>query len=136
MKFSKNMFHKGVMTVNNNKFFAGLVMLILNIGSKYITIEFSPSQEAYLKNNIGRQFLIFAILWMGSRDIYISLIMTAVFIVLADYLFNETSRFCLLPSKFKNLNKELTNTIDKNNDGNISKKEMKDALNILKKHID
>ena len=136
MKFGKNDFHKGIMTLNNNKFFAGLIMLILNIGSKYITIEFSPSQEAYLKNNIGRQFLIFAILWMGSRDIYISLIMTAVFIILADYLFNETSNFCILPSKFTKLNKELTNTIDKNNDGNISKKEIRDALNILKKHID
>ena len=55
--------------LNNSKFFAGLVMIMLNIGSKYITIELSKSQEQYLKNNIGRQLLIFAISWMGSRDI-------------------------------------------------------------------
>ena len=46
---------------------------MLNIGSKYITIELSKSQEQYLKNKIGRQILIFAISWMGSRDILIAL---------------------------------------------------------------
>ena len=50
--------------LNNSKFFAGLVMIMLNIGSKYITIELSKSQEAYLKNSVGRQILIFAISWI------------------------------------------------------------------------
>ena len=75
--------------LNNSKFFAGLVMIMLNIGSKYITIELSKSQEQYLKNKIGRQILIFAISWMGSRDILIALALTAIFTVLTDHLFNE-----------------------------------------------
>ena len=62
--------------LNNSKFFAGLVMIMLNIGSKYITIELSKSQEEYLRNSIGRQMLIFAISWMGSRDILIALALT------------------------------------------------------------
>ena len=53
--------------LNNSKFFAGLVMIMLNIGSKYITIELSKSQEAYLKNSVGRQILIFAISWMENK---------------------------------------------------------------------
>ena len=85
-----------IAALNNNKFFAGIVMIILNLGSKFITIKFSPSQEAYLKNSVGRQILIFAIAWIGTRDIYISLGLTAVFIILADHLFNEDSRFCIL----------------------------------------
>ena len=68
--------------LNNSKFFAGLVMIMLNIGSKYITIELSKSQEAYLKNSVGRQILIFAISWMGSRDILIALALTAIFLSL------------------------------------------------------
>ena len=31
--------------LNNSKFFAGLVMILLNIGSKYITIKISKSQK-------------------------------------------------------------------------------------------
>ena len=82
--------------LNNSKFFAGLVMIMLNIGSKYITIELSKSQEAYLKNSVGRQILIFAISWMGSRDILIALALTAIFTVLTDHLFNEESPMCCL----------------------------------------
>ena len=59
--------------LNNSKFFAGLVMILLNIGSKYITIKISKSQEAYLRNNVARQILIFAIVWMGTKDILIAL---------------------------------------------------------------
>ena len=67
--------------LNNSKFFAGLVMIMLNIGSKYVTIELSKNQEQYLKNNIGRQILVFAISWMGSRDILVALALTAIFTV-------------------------------------------------------
>ncbi len=116
-------------SLNNSKFFAGIVMIMLNIGSKYITIELSKSQEAYLKYSLGRQLLIFSIAWMGTRDIILSLILTAVFIVLADYLFNEDSTFCILPNKFK----ELKNIVDKNGDGVISEKEVNDALKVLDK---
>ena len=80
--------HKGVLSLNSNKFFAGLIMLILNLGSKFITVKFSPSQEAYLRNSVGRQLLIFAIAFIGTKDIYYSLAITAIFVVLADYLFN------------------------------------------------
>ena len=81
--------------LNNSKFFAGVVMIMLNIGSKYVTVELSKSQEEYLKNNIGRQLLIFAISWMGSRDILIALALTAIFTILTDHLFNEESSMCI-----------------------------------------
>ena len=117
-------------TLNNNKFFAGIIMLILNIGSKFITIKFSPSQEAYLKNSVGRQLLIFAIAWIGTKDIYISLGLTAVFVILADYLFNEDSKFCILPQSFKDLKK----SIDLDGDGNISEEELQKAIKTLQNH--
>ena len=117
MKFDifKN-FNDMISSLNNNKFFAGIIMLILNLGSKFITIEFSDSQQAYLRNTVGRQLLIFAIAWIGTKDIYTSLIITAVFVVLADYLFNENSKLCVLPKSFKDLKK----SIDLNNDNIIS----------------
>ena len=119
-----------IAALNNNKFFAGIVMIILNLGSKFITIKFSPSQEAYLKNSVGRQILIFAIAWIGTRDIYISLGLTAVFIILADHLFNEDSRFCILPDSFKQLKKQ----IDLNGDGIISEDEVGKAIKTLQDH--
>ena len=115
--------------LNSSKFFAGIVMILLNIGSKYITIELSKSQEAYLRNSLGRQMLIFAISWMGSRDILIALALTAIFNVLANHLFNEKSRFCIIPARYRNYE----DILDLDNDGKVSEKEIKKAKEVLKK---
>jgi len=120
--------HKNVTSLNNSKYLAGLCMIILNIGSKYISIELSKSQEDYIKNTIGRQLLIFSIAWMGTKDIYISLVLTAVFMVLTQYLFNEKSSLCILPKHIKDLYLE----IDTNHDNRISEEELNNAINIIK----
>jgi hypothetical protein len=107
--------------LNDNKFFAGIIMLIMNIGSKYISIELSKTQENYIKYSLGRQILVFAILWVGTRDVFTSLVLTAIFILLADYLFNENSKFCLIPNKYKELEERP-----------ITSKDVNDAINTLK----
>jgi hypothetical protein len=117
------------MFLNNSKFFAGVVMILLNIGSKFIAIQFSRSTEEYLKLNITKQILVFAMAWMGTRDIYTALILTAVFTVLSDHLFNEESPYCVVPKKYR----ILTKIIDINNDGSVSEQEINNAISILEK---
>ena len=114
-------------TLNDNKFFAGIIMLIMNIGSKYISIELSKTQENYIKYSLGRQILIFAILWMGTRDIVTALILTIAFILFADYLFNEHSQYCIIPEKYKELNILLDTE-----ENRVTQKEVNDAIKILK----
>ena len=121
--------HKRIMSLNSSKFFAGVIMILLNIGSKYITIELSKNQEQYLKHYVGRVLLLFAVSWMGTHDIYSSLILTGSFIVMTEYLFNEESTFCILPSYLKRFN----HVLDKNNDAVISEKEIDHAIKVLEK---
>ena len=115
--------------INNSKIFAGIIMIMLNIGSKYITIKLSKSQEEYFKNSIARQLLIFSIVWMGTRDVILSLFLTATFIVLTDHLFNEESNFCVIPASLKNH----AHILDTNNDGYVSKEEVESAMKIVEK---
>ena len=115
--------------LNNSKFFAGLVMIMLNIGSKYVTVELSKSQEQYLKNNIGRQILIFAISWMGSRDILTALALTAIFTILTDHLFNEESALCIIPRKYR----RYEHLLDLDKDNVVTEEEIKKAQEILEK---
>ena len=119
----------GLHTLNNSRFFAGLVMIMLNIGSKYITIELSKSQEQYLRNSVARQLLIFSISWMGSRDIITALALTAIFNVLTEHLFNEKSSYCVVPEKWRNF----ADVIDTNKDGEISQDELNKAISLLEK---
>jgi hypothetical protein len=114
-------------TLNDNKFFAGIIMLIMNVGSKYISIELSKTQENYIKYSLGRQILIFAVLWMGTRDIVTALILTIAFILFADYLFNEHSQYCIIPEKYKELNIVLDTE-----ENRVTQKEVNDAIKILK----
>ena len=122
-------FFSSLHSLNNSRFFAGLVMIMLNIGSKYVTIELSKSQEQYLRNSIARQMLIFAISWMGSRDIITALALTAVFNVLTEHLFNEKSNYCVVPKKWRNF----ADIIDTNKDGEISQDELNKAMSVLEK---
>lgn len=88
-------------TINGSKLFAGLMMIFLNIGSKFITIDLSVTQKEYLTNSILRQVLIFAIAFIGTRDLIISLILTATFVVLVDGLLNENSPIGILPKSIR-----------------------------------
>jgi len=114
-------------SLNSSKFFAGIIMIILNIGSKYITIKLSKSQEQYLRNSVARQLLIFAIVWTGSRDLVTSLAITAIFIVMTDHLFNEDSAYCIIPKKMRQYEKVL----DLDEDGTVTPEEVRQAFQVL-----
>jgi hypothetical protein len=115
--------------LNTSKLFAGLVMIMLNIGSKYIVIKLSKSQEAYLRNTVARQLLIFSIIWMGTRDVIISIGMTAAFVILTDHLFNEQSAYCVIPGHLR----KYEELLDNDGDGHITPDEVENAMRVLEK---
>ncbi len=115
--------------LNDSKFFMGIIMIMMNIASKHINIELSKSQQQYFKNNVARQLLIFAIAWTATKDIFIALVITAVFHVLATHLLNEDSQYCIIPHSWRNFEKIL----DENDDGVVTEEEIKKAKEILEK---
>lgn len=119
--------NKYLHNINESKILAALAMLLLNIGSKYIELKISDSQAEYMRNEIGREILIFAMVFVGTKDIILSIIVTAAFIVLANTVFHEESKYCILPEKYKKIKK----LIDKNNDNIISDDEVNKAYEIL-----
>ena len=90
-----------IQLLNGSKVFAGVMIILLNLSTRFVNFKLSKTTEAYLKNTFSTQLLVFAIACMGSRDIYIALIVTAGFILLTEYLFNEDSEFCVFTEEFK-----------------------------------
>lgn len=82
----------------NSKFFLGLTMILFNFGSKYVVADFSKSHEAFLRSTIVRRLSIFAMFFVATKDLQLSLMMTAAFVVLALGLFNDKSSMSVLPS--------------------------------------
>ena len=129
-KIKKMKVFTSIDSVNGSRFFAGLIMIMMNIGSKYVNLKLSKNQEEFLRGAIARQILIFSIIWMGTRDIITSLILTAVFVILTDHLFNEESRFCVVSKVVK----KYKNVLDTDGDNVVSEKELEAAMKIVEKH--
>lgn len=79
--------------VEASPFFAGIMMLLLNVGSRFITHEYSDSDEEYRQNILLRRLAIFAACFIGTRSIVVSIILTAAFVVLSAGLFRGKSDY-------------------------------------------
>lgn len=78
-------------SLNTNLFFIGIMLMVLNIGSRYIVHEFSDNDEEYRQNILLRRVAIFAACFVGTRDLFVSLILTAAFVVLSTGLYHTKS---------------------------------------------
>jgi len=123
--------HGHIQSINNSKIFAGLMIITLNIVSKFVNFKLSKSLESYLKFTFSRQILVFVIAWMGTRDIYIALIIMGIFIVFTEYLFHEESQFCILSDEFKNYHVSLLD--GEGNPDNITQEDIKKAKDVLER---
>jgi len=123
--------HGHVMYLNNSKFFAGVIMILLNVGSKFISVNFSKSTEEYLKFSLSKQILVFSMAWMATRDIYTALVLTAVFVILSEHLFNEDSYFCIVPKSVRIVHK--LKAAGHPNNNLVTEDELNTAIQILEK---
>jgi hypothetical protein len=122
--------NNAISSLNSSTFFAGLMMICLNIGSRYIQLNLDESTESYIKYALTKEILVFTISWMATRNIYSALVLTAVFVVLADFALNEKSRYCILPKNFiksRKLGEYTNNKV-------ITEKEFNDAMDIVEKY--
>ena len=83
-------------SLNSSKILIGIAMIVFNIGSKFLIIDMSKSQQQFFKNIIIRRLTLFCIFFVATRDIGISLILTATFIIIAFNVFNEDSKYSVL----------------------------------------
>ena len=111
---------KNITKLNKSKLLSGVTLLLLNIGSKYLILDISKGSQSLLKLKIIRRLTLFSIFFIATRNIVVSLILTAVFIVFSSGLFNDKSKFCILPKKLKEVE--------------IEPKEYQKALEVVEKY--
>ena len=80
---------------NNNPYFIGLMMLLLNLGGRFISLEITKKQEQVLQLPWVRRLLIFTVLFIGTRNLWVAFWMTLIVVLCLGYLFNENSAMCL-----------------------------------------
>lgn len=85
--------HHAVGFLNTNTVFAGIMLLLLNVGSRFIVDELSHDDKQYSQNLILRRLSIFAVCFIGTKDMVTSIILTAAFVVLSAGLFRGKGPF-------------------------------------------
>ena len=95
--------NKYFLSLNENKIFIGISMLLLNLGSRFLIEELSESQEDLFNNKVFRRIILFCVIFIATKDIQTSFLLTAAFIVFVQGLFNENSKYCIMrKSNFAN----------------------------------
>lgn len=80
---------------NNNPYFIGIMMLILNLGGRFISLEVTKKQEQFLQLPWVRRILIFTVLFVATRNLWVAFWATVIVVLFLGYLFNENSSLCL-----------------------------------------
>jgi hypothetical protein len=116
--------------LNNSKYFLAFLIIFLNLGSKFINLNINDYHKRILHDTVGRELMIFAICFVGTRDIITALVMSSVFIIMNEFMFNEKSSMCIIPKQYRNA---VQSALDTNKDDIIDEHEIKEAIQILNK---
>jgi hypothetical protein len=111
--------------LSNSKIFIGLIVVFVNLGSKYIPIDMPTNiDKIFTKYFILRVIVLYSIFFMTTRDIKISLLLLLLFLIFIKYIVNEDSNFCLI-----NINSN-----NNSNSNKITDLEYENAKNIIKSY--
>lgn len=85
-------------SINTNPYFIGVMMLLLNLGGRFLSLEITKEQEKVLSKPAVRRFFLFAVLFVATRNMVVALGLTVIVVLVLGYLFNENSDLCLWKS--------------------------------------
>ena len=113
-----NSIKKSTECINENKYFIGIAMILLNIGARFIIDELDDDLRKMISNKFIRRLFIFCSFFMATRDLFTAVILTIIFIILINEVFG----------------KELNNMDKKDEKGGASfnKNEIEKTINQLK----
>ena len=93
-----------LLNLSNNKIFSGCILLLTNIGGRYLAIDFPKNIDAIFNQFfILRCLVLFSVFFMATRDIKTSLLLTLFFFIIIHFFVNENSTFCLINKNIINL---------------------------------
>ena len=82
--------------INMNPYLLGFAYILLNLGGRFMVLSVTPAQEAFLQNIVFRPLLLYAIMFIGTRNLVVAFWLTLVVLVSLHYLLNENSEWYLL----------------------------------------
>lgn len=86
---------------NTNPYFIGLMMLFMNLGGRFLAMEVTKGQEKFFQNPWIRRLLIFTVIFIATRNIFVAFWLSLAVILIVGMLFNENSALFILAPQQK-----------------------------------
>lgn len=83
--------------LNGNPYIIGAAYLIINLGGRFLTLELTKQQEAFLANKAIRPLLLFSVLFIATRNLAVAFWTTIIVLAIIWFFANENHFMCLIP---------------------------------------
>lgn len=87
-----------ILSLNSNPYLIASLMLLLNLGGRFLSTELTPKQEEFLQHRWLRPAIFFTVIFIATRNLAVAFWMTIVLFIILWVLANEQSPFCIIPS--------------------------------------
>lgn len=67
--------------IAENKYFIGVVMIMMNIGARFMIEELTPKQKEWINTQTFRRFIVFCAFFAATRDLLAAITLTIIFIL-------------------------------------------------------
>jgi hypothetical protein len=82
-----------------------LFLILVQIGGRYLKIELTKGQQMIINEPLVQASILFAIILMATKNVFLTCVIVAVFYLFVFVLFNENSKYNILSKKWlKNAN--------------------------------
>ena len=75
--------------IATNKYFIGVVMIMMNIGARFMIEELTPEQKKWVNTQTFRRVIVFCGFFAATRDILASITLTIIFILFLGEFFTD-----------------------------------------------
>jgi hypothetical protein len=97
---------------NANPYLIGVFYLFLNLGGRFLSLELTKRQEWFLSQPYVRPFILFAVMFISTRNIAVAFWTTIGILSVLWVFANENSDFCLVPGWKQNPTQPINNYDD------------------------
>jgi len=81
----------------SNPYIIGAFYLLMNLGGRYLSLELTKKQEAFLQWPYLRPLLLFAVLFIATRNMVVAVVGTLIVFFILWVAANENSPYCMIP---------------------------------------
>lgn len=81
--------------LNTSPFVSGCVMLMMNLGGKYVMMDIPKGMHSFFAHPWVRKLTVLCIAFVATRNIKTALLIALLFVLFSRFLMNEKSKCCL-----------------------------------------